>query len=280
MSQFKIEELELISCEKILKNGGTFPLLIEAFNEIGESDYYVMKAFKKKSVDENYSVFKEIFLSELAPDFNLAAPEYGVTLINNNDLIEIHDEAQKVVNSVDYVNQLDTGYKFCSYYLSGMTTMNPELITKGKLSQYDIENIYAFDQVFFNSDRGGMRDKPNLMIDDDNIIIIDHEQSLPFINSFEQNKNVNYFNYFKGFNSPKHIFYNQVKKLAKENDGKLFDEFIDNLRTINIKKFNDLFNELDRFGIAYGNKDDIFAYLYWAKENFSKVQNLLLEKLK
>ncbi|MDX8554410.1 hypothetical protein MK851_12355 [Tenacibaculum sp. 1B UA] len=279
MSQLKIEELELISCEKILKNGGTFPVLINALNDYDEEKYYVMKAFKKKAIEENYSVFKEIFLSELAPDFNLVAPDYAVIQVESNEVVKVYQNEDKIIDANEYVDQLDKGYKFCSLYLEGLPTVNPEIITKGRLTQYDIENIYAFDQVFFNSDRGGMRDKPNLLINDYEMIIIDHEQSLPFISSFDTGKEINYFNYFKNFNSPTHVFYPHLKKLPKNGKVHLFDEFIDNLRTINIKKFNDLFTELDRMGIEYGNKDDIFAYLYWAKSNFSKVQTLLLEKL-
>ena len=69
-----MQKLKLISIDGILEGGSSKPLLITAINEDKKVGEYVMKVFKKDYIEQNYSVAKEIFISELAKEFNLETP--------------------------------------------------------------------------------------------------------------------------------------------------------------------------------------------------------------
>ena len=60
----------------------------------------------------------------------------------------------------------------------------------------------------------------------------------------------------------------------------LFEEFMEILRTLNVEKYRALFDEMDKYDIAYGEINTIFAYLYWSKDNCNYIKKVLLDRLK
>jgi len=249
-----MQELKLVSIDGQAEGGSSKPLFITAINEKGEAKQYVMKLFKFDNIEQNYSVAKEIFVNELAREFELSVPEYGIIKFNNNLLEEYFSKEE--------IQKLDNGYKFCSEFMPQYIIFNP-LISLSFIKDYDIENLFCFDHLVINVDRGGFRDKPNLLINDTEILLIDHELTLPFINNGDEVPN--YFNYIRNYQYQNHILTKHLKSLKQKKN--LFDEFFETLRYLNINKFNDLLDELDKYQIQYGNRDKIFAYLHWIKNN-------------
>ena len=43
---------------------------------------------------------------------------------------------------------------------------------------------------------------------------------------------------------------------------------------------NKIFDQLDKYDIEYGEKNIIFAYLYWAKQNYSYINKVLIDRIK
>ena len=136
--------------------------------------------------------------------------------------------------------------------------------------------MFAFDNIIINTDRGGFRNKPNLLINDSNILLIDHELTMPFINNSSEYPN--YFNYLRDYPFEKHILTRHLKGLKEKNN--LFDEFFELLKTININKFNIIFDKLDIYGIKYGERNKLFAYLNWIKNNSKFINNHLIGIIK
>ena len=261
--------LKIINIQKILKGGSTKPLLITALNSSNKEIPYVMKIYKKENVEENYTIAKEILISELAKKFDLPVPEYGLVQINDTQLSKFYTSEE--------INSLDNGYKFCTEYREGALIANNELNRK-YLDNYDYSKLFAFDALIMNSDRGGFNKKPNLLFTDSQMLLIDHELSLPFYSSLNKNE-TNYYNLFNVFYCKNHIFWNSLKNLPKKDKVHIFEEFLEILRTINFDFLNIIFENFDKYGISHGNKDVIFSYLYWAKNNLLHIQRTLNQKL-
>jgi len=265
-----MQELKLNNFESIIKGGSSKPILINAFNKDGIEKPYVMKTYKSKFVSENFSIAKEILVTELAKEFDLPVPEYGLIKIDNKDLKGLYTDEE--------IKSLDKGYKFCTEYHEGYVIMS-SLASSKFLKDYEIENLFAFDNLIMNVDRGGFRNKPNLLLKDEEMLLIDHEQTLAFINSFE-NKDINFFSTFNNFYCNNHVFWSTLKNMRNDKKEQLFGEFIEILRTLNPEKLNVIFEKMNHYGIEYGEKNIIFAYLYWAKQNYSHINKVLIDRLK
>jgi hypothetical protein len=258
-----MQELKLFEVDKKLDGGSTFPFGILAQDHNGDIGKYVVKCFTKKSVLENYSVAKEILVSELAKSFDLATPEYAIINLDNEALSQIYDS--------DRISMLEEGYKFCSKFAEPAYTIFSNIVTPGFLRDYDVENIFAFDVVILNVDRGGMRGKPNLLINDKELLLIDHELTFPFIDN--STATPNYFNYIRIYNYKVHILQKHLK--AVRNKTGMFDEFIENIRAFNPNGFTKIFEELDKYNISYGEKKKFLDYFAWIKENTVFIQKSL-----
>jgi hypothetical protein len=70
--------LRLTNIEGRLKNGSTFPLLINALKTNNLETSYVLKAYKHNYNETNFTIAKEIIISELAKKFDLNVPDYGL----------------------------------------------------------------------------------------------------------------------------------------------------------------------------------------------------------
>ena len=261
--------LRLINIHGFVDGGSSRPLLINALNENGEAKQYIMKLFKSDWVEQNFSVAKEIFVSELAKEFSLSAPEYGVIMVDNEQLMPFFTN--------DEIEAFHKGYKFCSEFMGQYTPVINSLVSLPFIKQYDIENLFCFDNLIFNVDRGGFRNKPNLLINDEEILLIDHEQTFPFINSSEDHE-INYFSFIKNYQYQLHIAIRHLKLLRNKNN--LFTEFFESLKFLNINKFNIIFDRLEVLNIQYGDREKIFSYLNWAKTNTNYLNGHLFSLIK
>ncbi|UOB17118.1 HipA family kinase [Abyssalbus ytuae] len=260
--------LNLISLRHIIKGGSSKPVSIQAEDENGKVSSYVLKLFKKKHVDQNYSSAKEILGVELAKDFDLPVSDYGIINFDHKYLKSFFDDK--------YISELDIGYKFCSELKEGMVIYDSSG-TNRFLKNYDLENVFGFDNIILNTDRGGYRYKPNLLVGDDDFLLIDHETILPHYTSGSIEEQINYKNKFNSYIYTNHIFYNDLKKKRKK--GIMFDETIMHLSNFDLKKIDNIFADFDKFNITCGNKNKCYSYFKWLKDNINDVYNTLNNRL-
>ncbi|SFC88613.1 hypothetical protein SAMN04487907_11143 [Zunongwangia mangrovi] len=263
-----IEELKFVGIHSRLKGGSTKPLVIEAEDQSQRINSYVLKLYKNDYVTDYFTIAKEIIISELAEQFNLPVPKYGVIDLDNELLLEEYDP--------DFIRELNSGYKFCNYYHEGTLLYNDSLRSKF-LENYDIENVFAFDNLILNTDRGGFRNKPNLLITDDNFLLIDHEQTFQFFDIRSAGRETDYKLKFNSYYFNNHIFLKLLRKLKSKEY--VFDEFDENLRTLNLNFLDDLFRDFRKFNIDCGEKSAIFAYLNWCKINRSYITKSLKDRI-
>jgi hypothetical protein len=257
-----MQELQLVSTGKIMTGGTTQPFIVLALNEHGYVHEYIVKAFTKKQLTQNASVAKEIVVCELAKMFGLTIPEYGIMNCGRLDLEQVYKEER--------VNTLDLGAKFCSKFMSQhliFTGITSNLFLK----DYEILNIFAFDVFIYNVDRGGHRNKPNLLINDNELMLIDHELTFPFINN--NYLEIDYEHNIASYQYQKHVLIKHIKSLNSKD--RVFNEFLDNLRTLNVNKLDLIFDKFQHYDIQFFDKEIFMNYFVWAKNNVSIFERYL-----
>lgn len=169
----------------------------------------------------------------LAQEFGLPVPEMCLVKFTPEFIdFALENEERK------FLAKKDPGLKFASKLEDRLSIVAPSLYSK-YLKEYDIANVFAFDCLIYNLDRGGHRNKPNLLVDDENFILIDHEQIFPFadnseayfksvLDSFNQDKTLYPFQ--------KHLLFPYLKNFRTQNKKHLFDEFAEYLTRFNDEK--------------------------------------------
>lgn len=263
-----LQELKLVGIEGVFPGGSTRPLLIRAENPENRISPYILKLYKTDNIKQNFTVAKEIIVSKLANSFDLPVPEFGIINFDHKYLTDFYDNER--------ISKIDLGHKFCSNFKSGYVIFNP-LVSNSFLKPYHLENVFAFDNIILNTDRGGYRNKPNLLVSDEDFLLIDHELTLPFIDNHSRGKEIDYKNKFNSYNHTKHIFYNNLKKI--KNKSELFDEFHECLKSLNINDFHSILDDFQSFNIEFGEKNTIFGYLNWIKNNRDYICKKLKERI-
>ncbi len=259
-----MQELKLFEVGKIMDGGSTQPFGILAANENNEIQKYVVKCFKKKHITENFSTAKEILACEVAKSYDINVPEYAVIWLSISDLQEVYD--------VKRLQNLDSGFKFCSKFAETHALFSDN-VTSAFLKDYDLENVFAFDVLIYNTDRGGFRKKSNVLIDDNELLLIDHELTLPFIN--DRAEIPNYHNYYRIYPYQTHIFYKYLQ--GRRDKTNMFEEFIENTRLLSTTKLLATFDEMDKYNISYGVREKFLNYFAWVKENTAFIHKRLKE---
>lgn len=262
-----MQPLKLVSTGDIIIGGTTKPVNIIAIEENGKHCKYIMKVFKERYIQQNVSVAKEIICSELAKEFDLVCPEYGIIDVAHNDLRELYDDKT--------LKALDSGYKFCSKFIEQSVIFNPNT-TNSFLKDYDFANVFAFDVLVHNVDRGGPHNKPNLLINDSDLILIDHELTFPFINNTSQE--VDYETFLRIYRNDRHILIKNLQTLRVK-DG-IFDGFVEMLKHLNLVRLNSIFDKMNNFNIPFIERQKFMSYFAWAKNNADIVERYLKGMIK
>lgn len=259
--------LKLVEIDGIMPGGSTKPVNIIALDGDDIPCKFVMKVYTKKNIIENVSVAKEIVCLEIARQFNLTCPEYGIINFEHTELVQLFDKSK--------FSNLDTGYKFCSKFVEQTVIFNPN-VTNSFLKDYEVANIFAFDFLIYNVDRGGDHNKPNLLINDTDLILIDHELTFPFVG--KHFRDINYEDFLRNYQFQKHTLIRYLQSLKKKEG--LFDEFIEMLKNLNIRTLSHTFDEMNKFDIPYMDRDDFLHYFAWAKNNTATFERYLKGMIK
>jgi hypothetical protein len=249
--------------EKILPGGSTRPWLIFVFIE-HQPFPYVVKLYSKKDIDQSFSVAKDVYSSILATNFGLNTPKPA--------LIEFPEIFIKTLphNIQEELLKKDNRIKFGCEYIDG-SFQYIDTLHRESLRKYDFENIYIFDNLIKNADRGNL--KSNILLKGTTAYLIDHELTFTVnentITQFnEENRLV--------YNHTNHIFYNYLKN-SHINDRKFF--FMDFTKKLNETDFNilDLYAK-QMFTFNHDNEVNFLIikdYLRTLQKNSDKFTNLV-----
>lgn len=254
--------------------GSTKPWRIVAISEditTMEETPYVVKVFTANNIKQGHNIAKEFICNFLAGQFDLVVPEAC--------LVDLHDEDFKASLNAEPLNTLSIKYDgltFASRLLDA-SIINEQLKSVPYTIQ-DCATLFAFDCLVLNADRGGYRNKPNLLLDDEGFILIDHELALHILDndgSNACNKVLVDLDAGRWSNMyEKHIFYSKLKSYRIKKG--LFDTFEESLRNLNINHVQSLITDLSHNGIDVGADGILIDYLRKLKQNSHKFSKILL----
>lgn len=249
----------------IEKGGSTRPWKVHLVEEDGVARPYVVKIFTKKHIEQIQSTGKEIIGNLVASEMGLYVPDMALANFDRNFTEFVLNDEQR-----DRLNDSDDALKFACRLQEGMPVYSHALHKK-YLKSWDFANVFAFDCFVHNLDRGKRVDKPNILVEDDNFLLIDHEQTFPFINfgngayyhaimdKMEANELI--------YKYQQHVFYPIIKDMRQSDKKHLFDEFELLLRNLNIEKIEKTVDEIHYLNILIGEKDVFIEYLCTLKKN-------------
>ena len=264
--------------KKIDQGSSTKPWVVFAIERndefIQSPQPYVVKLFSKKNVIQQPCIAKEFICNILAKEFDLITPDSGI--------INLHDK--KFAKTLNRTNRNELfskhqGLTFASKLHDGFI-VNPNIMVT---EDYEMmARIYSFDCLVLNLDRGGQRNKPNLMICGEDFMLIDHELTFSFIDYNNKDTldiildNLNKLNFLHQFKS--HLFYKNLinYKGDKEN---IFNTFIEYLKHININKINKVVEELRSNNISIKESHYLIEYLNAVKKDSEKFRLILIKSI-
>lgn len=257
------------------KGGSTKPWNVALRNFNGEEFPYIVKPFKRSVNQQQAATAKEFYGNLLAKEFDLSVPDCAIADFSEQFIKDALGKNEKKI-----LKSKDPALKFASRYIEGAPIFSP-LLHKHILKDYDFAKVYAFDFLCYNLDRGGFRKKNNILIDDDNFLLIDHEQTFPFIDQdsaflkvLENLKNeTTYYQY------QMHVFFPYLKQLKTKTKKTVFDEFDEYLNRLNYSTISNAGKQLNSLGINIGKLNFLIDYLGILKQNRKAFCNVLIKSI-
>ncbi len=263
----EIPVYQAIELKKVLQEGGsTKPWLVEVLIE-ERTEPFVVKMFKKESLDQYNAFANEVLAHELALELDLNVPDKAFIKIDDNFIDTLPTEQKKLITEGFY----DDRVKFATKYIEKSTIYSPE-INKKALDIYDIESIYAFDNLICNGDR--RIKKPNLLLKEKDYFLIDHELSFNGISEtyIKSIKNQQFH-----YPHEKHVFYSYLKKQKNKNN--FFDTFTENFKYLDVDCLDDSIQQLNTHRHYVRESDFYKTYLRFIRENLTLFVKLLKAQL-
>jgi hypothetical protein len=232
---------------------------------------YIVKLFTERQMEQSQSVAKEVFGSFLAREFDLPVPAPALIRFTEEFRQGLGKEQQAELATKHQ------GSKFGCEFNIGMELLKP-MYFESMQKDYDWGSVFAFDNLMRNIDRGGPRNKPNLLFRDTEFLLIDHELILPFANS---PGNYNILNEISGsidnwsYQYKDHLFYRSLKALSAQKKSTIFDTFIYYLEMLNPDKLDTIARQLEEENLPIGDFELLKAYLYKVKAEARWFHHLL-----
>ncbi len=210
-----------VSFHSVLKGGSTRPWLV-LVDKNSRPKPYVVKLYKSENVDRFHFIAKEVYASVLADKFGIKTPPPA--------LIEFpeHFRSSLAFANKQFLHDRNTRLNFSTELIEASFPFQMEL-HRDYLWKYDVETLYAFDNLIKNGDRTDR--KPNLLMRAQDLFVIDHESAFSSVNDqtvemFDQNQWV----YHKGA----HIFFRFLRDRGVSVKRTFFKEFLQVLNSINM----------------------------------------------
>jgi hypothetical protein len=226
------------------------------------NDSYVIKIYEEHRLNHTC---KEVYAAILAQHFALNIPEpvlieLDITMIN---------ELRKQEKYKGW--RVSEGVYFGSKYFDDAKSFTDTLILKPD-DYKKIGNIFAFDVLIINLDR--QHQNPNIIIKNKNIYIIDHELSMIISKPFDEYLKLNHWDRIIKEIKGGHLFRQHFWQMSKKNKV-TFDEFRENLRTLNPKILFNYAQQLAEYQYEPLDIGNIVSYLAEVQKNESKFLALL-----
>ena len=152
-----------------MRGGSTRPWAVYVSDSEGKLLRFVVKVFKDEPFQIQPYVMNEVLGTVIAGMFDLSTPKAAFVEFTE-DFIQTLPPQQ-----LEQLGRSPLGVKFGCELLDSSYQYSPSL-AKRYLEVYDIESIYAFDNLILNRDRNAR--KPNLLLHPQQSYLIDHELSM------------------------------------------------------------------------------------------------------
>lgn len=257
---------KVISYQRSMPGGSTKPWLVLAEkNRIPAP--FVIKLYKSDYVEQYFSIAKEVYCSALAQQFGIRTPYFSFFTLSK----EFKNSLDEEQNS--FLIGKQSSITFGTELIQGAYPFQEEL-HRDFFWKFDIETIYAFDNLIKNSDR--KLGKPNLLIKNKDLLVIDHEQTFTVNKKTLEHFENGTWIYWK----ENHIFYRFLKERGVEAKRTFFLHFLEKLKTINFDLLDPYYEQLSDLGLDNEeNFNQIKNYLWYIKKNASKFVKLLIGEL-
>lgn len=262
--------------EILEKGGSTYPWMMKLENpRTGEQGHYIVKMFTHKQITEQNAVAKEVYGNVLARAFGLPVPRAVLARFTPDFLTTLSDEARN--KNAEY----HRGLRFATEHVENVTLFGDQ-IPNSLINGLDLASLYAFDNLVWNLDRGGFRNKPNLLIGERDYVLIDHEQIFPFHNDPDQPNDALITNFLKRewkYQYQQHLFYPYLKKSKKALSNEPFSFFMKGLKEFDPEILSEKARFLQENGHPCGDVDGIIDYLCTVKNNPDIFLHILKQQL-
>ncbi len=249
---------------RVLEEGSTHPWVVQVLVKDEKLQKYVLKVFNPNTLAQYNAVAHEVIANQLAKLLDLHVPDIALIELDVDFLQALSQKEKSQIKSSDHRP------KFGIVLIDNATTYRQS--QKMALQEYEYEDIYAFDNLIYNTDR--RVNKPNLLLKLDNYFLIDHELSFKGIS---ENSIADLAAGQWKYNHQKHIFYPVLKQIKDKS--RLFENFRYNLTHLNIKELEKTFLSLDKYGYAYDAQIIFLNYLRFVQENSRKYVTILKKQV-
>ncbi len=259
-----------------MTGGTTLPCIMTVEDDQGEiMGEYVVKVFNQQHVKQYNPTKREFWANILAQEFDLEVPQAALIKVEKPLIAELRaDDNYKNIS-------LKEGFYFGCKFIDSCTPFSKELLTS--FFDHDtMEQVFAFDVLIRNFDR--RLNKPNMLLKNDDIFLIDHDLSLDINKSYEEYKKIGQ-GYQMVINGAKgqHIFLHHLQLLHKKHNF-TFDHFVECLKTLSYKQLNESNRQLNEWlfkDLFDDSIDDFELLIDYLKEIQGKVSNFqaLLKEL-
>lgn len=231
-----------------LSGGTTRPWAIHILDENDEPRPYVVKLFPNRLHQSQPAVANEVFGSVLATLFDISTPE--IALINfSPEFVATLPPLQRA-----QLDRSQPGLKFGCAYVEAPHKFTTSLARR-YVATYDIEIIYAFDNLILNKDRDD--DKPNMLLVGREIYVIDHEISLLGAQYSETELEKGNWAY----QYEDHVFHKYLRSRDSEQKSKSFETFTWYLQNLNIDELIPYYEQLTDLGFDTDHFRELYKYL-------------------
>ena len=258
-----------ISFQTVLSGGRTKPWLVLV--DTGENGVqpYVMKLFDSYNLDARDHVTAEVIGYVLTKEFDFNVPEAAFIEINEDFLSTIQNEEHYWL-----LERKDARLKFGSSLVDNAYLFDTRSEYPNPIKLLDLQMLFAFDNLIRNRDRNNY--KPNLLIRDTEIYLIDHEMGLEltsqtiidFKNEFWDKRFADY-----------HISVNYLKVWDKEIKTRYFETFEEYLKNLKLTVLETYFKQLGQLGFSTDRHILLREYFQEIKNNSAKFVRILKSTL-
>ncbi len=163
--------------------------------------------------------------------------------------------------------QADERFKFASVYVFPTVKVEWGLPIDYLAENISLENLYAFDNFIRNGDRGERKTNMIRHTENSEIFLIDHEMAFDITPQTTQN-------FEKGQWEVMFTTYHFAYNYLQQQPSPTFYEFEEYVNTLNLKKLEPIFRQLEQWG--FDTKEDLLTeYLFYMKKNIAKFIALL-----